>query len=182
MKRQDVRLKTVMLTLVLISTVALIVNFWPGADNQQILDDAALPADSQITTQFNSAVNALRERRHWQAIEGFRAVLDEAPTMPEAYVNIGFAHLELKQFGLAKQAFNTALELRADQINAYWGLAVSHEGFCEIPAAIGAMRTFAHLAKQDNPYLKKANSALWEWDQLKQAAQLRDDTQIICPQ
>jgi len=180
MKRQDVRLKTLVLTLALVCAVALVVSFWPDTNKQQVSVEAALPADSEIMTQFNSAVNALRERRYWQSIEGFRAVLNQAPTMPEAYVNIGFAHLELKHFELAKQAFNTALELRADQINAYWGLAVSLEGLCEIAVAIGAMRTFVHLAKKDSPYLRKANAALWEWDQMKKEAELRDDKIIVC--
>lgn len=70
---------------------------------------------------------------------------------PEAYVNIGFAYLEIKQFEQAKQVFNTALDLRNGQVNAYWGLAVSLEGLCDIPAAIGAMKTYTHLAKQDDP-------------------------------
>ncbi|MBN4063237.1 hypothetical protein JYT79_00495 [Cardiobacterium sp. AH-315-I02] len=181
MKRQDIRLKAVLLTAVLVSAVALIVTFWPDINKQQASVVGVLPAYSETAVQFNNAVNALRERRYWQAIEGFRGVLDEVPTMPEAYVNIGFAQLELKQYELAKQAFNTSLELRANQINAYWGLAISHEGLCEIPAAIGAMKTFVHLAKHDSPYLRRANAALWEWDQLKQAAQIRDEKQIICP-
>ena len=179
MKRLDVRLKAVMLTLALVSAVALIVTFWPGTNNQQVSMAVTLPADSALAAQFNLAVNALRKRHYRQAIEGFRAVLNVAPTMPEAYVNIGFAQLQLKQYGLAKQAFNTALELRTGQINAYWGLAVSLEGLCDIPAAIGAMKTFVHLAKQENPYLKRANAALWEWGQLKKTAEQHSDNCTI---
>ncbi|MBI3069379.1 MAG: hypothetical protein HYY79_11040, partial [Betaproteobacteria bacterium] len=27
------------------------------------------------------------------------------------------------------------------------------------------MRTFVHLAKADDPYLRKAQAALWEWEE-----------------
>jgi len=169
MKRIGIRLQSTLLTLVLVFMIVLVVDFWTDAMNLQQTDITGLSQDSVIASLFDKAVNDLRNRSYRQAIEGFRKVLKKTPTMPEAYVNIGFAHLELKQFELAKQAFNTALDLRVGQINAYWGLAVSLEGLCDIPAAIGAMKTYTHLAKKDDPYLKKANAALWEWNQLKKA-------------
>ena len=52
-------------------------------------------------------------------------------------------------------------------MNAYWGLAVSLEGLCDIAGAMGAMRTYIHLAPADDPFLVKANAALWEWEQVK---------------
>lgn len=181
MKSLDVRLKAVFLTLGLVLSIVAIVNFWPETINYQQADVVDVSQQSLTASLFNNAVNDLRKRRYRQAIEGFREVLKTAPTMPEAYVNIGFANLELKQYEQAKQAFNTALDLRTGQVNAYWGLAVSLEGLCDIPAAIGAMKTYAHLAKQDAPYLKKANAALWEWDQLKKAAEQGGKSKIVCP-
>ena len=65
------------------------------------------------------------------------------------------------------QSFQTAIDLRPTQVNAYWGLAVSLEGLCDIAGAMGAMRTYVHLAPADDPFLIKANAALWEWEQLK---------------
>jgi len=179
MKRLDVRLKAVLLTLVLVFSVVLLVGYWPDAVDQQQHDTAVLASDQITASLFNEAVNDLRKHYYRQAIESFREVLKKAPRMPEAYVNIGFAHLELKQYELAKQAFITALDLRSGQINAYWGLAVSLEGLCDMPAAIGAMRTYAHLAKLDDPYLKKANAALWEWEQLKKVAELPGDKNCV---
>ena len=180
MKSVDVRLKAVLLTLGLVLTIVIIINFWPDTFNQQQADVAYLSQKSATASLFDNAVIDLRKRRYRQAIEGFREVLKTAPTMPEAYVNIGFANLEVKQYEQAKQAFNTVLNLRPVQVNAYWGLAVSLEGLCDIPAAIGAMKTYTHLANQGDPYLKKANAALWEWDQLKKAAELRGKGKIVC--
>ena len=181
MKGVDVRLKAVFLTLGLVITIVIIVKFWPDAFNQQQADVANISLEPKTASLFNNALNDLRKRRYRQAIEGFRELLKTAPTMPEAYVNIGFANLELKQYEQAKQAFNAALDLRSGQVNAYWGLAVSLEGLCDIPTAIGAMKTYTHLAKQDDPYLNKANAALWEWDHLKKAAEQGGKNKIVCP-
>ena len=180
MKQLDVRVKAALLTLGLVIMVALTVNYWPVSDGWQAADTTSLSEDTVTSSLFDSAVRDLRKRCYRRAIEGFRKLLETVPTMPEAYVNIGFAHLELKQYQLAKQAFDTALTLRSNQVNAYWGLAVSLEGICDIPAATGAMKTFVHLAKQDNPYLKKANAALWEWQQMKETAEHSSDNRIVC--
>jgi len=180
MNAVDIRLKALLLVLALVITIVLIVNFWPDEKAQQQTVVNEVSQKSKTIILFNNAVIDLRKHRFWQAIEGFRQVLKTAPTMPEAYVNIGFANLELKQYEQAKQAFNTALELRAGQINAYWGLAVSLEGLCDIPTAIGAMKTYVHLAKKNDPYLKKANAALWEWDQQKKAAELSGSNKMTC--
>lgn len=182
MKGFDVRLKALLLTLLLVITIASAVKLWPGSVDLQQTHTADLLTGPATVSLFNNAVSDLRQRRYRQAIKGFRAVLKTTPTMPEAYVNIGFANLELKHYALAKQAFNTALTLRSGQVNAYWGLAVSLEGLCDIPAATGAMKTFVHLAKQDDPYLKKANAALWEWRQMKITAAHRDNKNIECQQ
>ena len=78
-------------------------------------------------------------------------------------MNKGFALLGLDHPGTAKEFFLTAIELRPRQTNAYWGLAVSLEALCDYPGAIGAMRTYVHLADVEDPYLAKARAALWEW-------------------
>jgi len=167
MKAFDPRLKALLLTTMLVVSIVLLIKLWPDGYHQQLPESSALSPDSTTSLLFNRAVSDLRQRHYRQAIEGFREVLNTVPSLPEAYVNIGFAHVELKQYAQAKEAFKVALELRSGQVNAYWGLAVSLEGLCDIPAAIGAMKTYVHLAKQDDPYMMKARAALWEWEQLK---------------
>jgi tetratricopeptide (TPR) repeat protein len=175
----DVRIRAVLLTLLLVVLVAAAVQFWPASTpsttavvpSEPVLHDSQSgnAIDSQLKRHFDWAVTQLRTGHYQQAINGFRAVLEQAPAMPEAYINTGFAHIELQQFEQALQAFQTAIDLRPGQFNAYWGLAVSLEGLCDIPGAMGAMRTYVHLAEPDDPYLVKANAALWEWEQIKHA-------------
>ena len=165
----DVRLRAVLLTVFLVVIIAAVVQFWPASTPSTT---ATIPAevttnDSQLKRHFDGAVTQLRTGHYKQAINGFRAVLEQSPAMPEAYINTGFANIELQQYEQAMKSFQVAIDLRPTQVNAYWGLAVSLEGLCDIAGAIGAMRTYIHLAPADDPFLVKARAALWEWEQMK---------------
>lgn len=169
MTRLDVRIRALVLTLFLIIAIAGIVRFWPAQTTPapDALPNEPVAADDAVRRHFDWAVTQLRTGHYEQAINGFRAVLEQAPGMPEAYVNTGFAQIELQQFEQAALSFQAALDLRPAQVNAYWGLAVSLEGLCDIPGAMGAMRTYVHLAEPDDIYLTRANAALWEWEEMK---------------
>ena len=69
-----------------------------------------------------------------------------------------------ERYGAARDFFDGAIALRREQVNAYYGLAVALDGLHDRPGAIGAMRTFVHLSDPDDPYLRKAQAALWEWE------------------
>ena len=175
----DVRLRAVLLTLFLVVMIAAMIQFWPASTPSTTAVVPAQPEqhdsqnnnanDSQLKRHFDWAVTQLRTGHYQQAINGFRAVLEQSPAMPEAYINTGFAHIELKQYEQAMKSFQIAIDLRPSQVNAYWGLAVSLEGLCDIAGARGAMRTYIHLAPADDPFIVKANAALWEWEQMKHA-------------
>ena len=165
----DVRLRAVLLTITFVVMIAAAVQFWPDGSRSSQPAAVDVPAhDEQVMRHFDWAVTQLRAGNFAQAIPGFQAVLEQIPVMPEAWVNMGFAHIGLEQYEQALSAFEVAIDLRPTQVNAYWGLAVGLEGLCDIPGAIGAMRTYLHLAAPDDPYRARANAALWEWEQIKQ--------------
>lgn len=178
---EDTRLRAVIIAFLLIILVSI------GVD---MLSDSSIQTDIQsvksISEKFNTdeafavGVKQLGERQYQDAISSFRNVLKKSPRMPEAYTNIGFAHYGLKHYSLAAEAFTTALDLNPSQVNAYWGLAISLEGLCDIPAAMGAMRTYVHLAQEDDPYINKARAAIWEWEQVKVAASNGSAAQADC--
>lgn len=169
MRRIDIRLRSLVLTSALVIVIALLVIYWPESLSNMPRDESGARdgKGAEISQLFDQAVEKLRHRKYQEAIEGFRAVLSHSGPMPEAYINTGFAYYEMQQYELAVEAFQTAIDLRPSQVNAYWGLAVSLEALCDIPGAIGAMRTYVHLAEPGSAYIKRANSALWEWEQLK---------------
>lgn len=105
----------------------------------------------------------LHMRQHEYAVIAFHEVLAAAPDLPEAHVNMGFALLGLGQWAQARSFFESAIELRRDQINAYYGLGVALSELGNMPGAIGAMQSYVHRAPPDDPFLPRAEAALWEW-------------------
>lgn len=120
--------------------------------------------DREIKVRFEQAVAMLHANQYMYALAPLKRLLELDPKMPEAYVNMGFALIGLKDYRKAQQYFESAIDLRPYQDNAYWGLAVSLENQNDLPGALGAMRTYIHLAKPNDPYVTRARSAIWEWE------------------
>lgn len=114
--------------------------------------------------RFQQAVALLQHGEYDFAVQGFHEVLKTAPEMPEAHANMGFALLGLEEYEAARSFFDTATNLRPSQVNAYYGLAIASEGLGDLRQAITAMRAYAHVAAADDPYRRKAESAIWEWE------------------
>jgi len=128
---------------------------------------AAAAREKEIAQRFQEAVMMLHAKQYDYAITALHRVIELAPRMPEAYVNMGYALLGLKQYKAAADFFNAAIDIRPYQGNAYWGLAVSLEGMNDLEGALGAMRTYIHLAPSDpnsQDYVRRARSAIWEWE------------------
>jgi tetratricopeptide (TPR) repeat protein len=128
---------------------------------------ARAEVEEEVSKRFQEAVMMLHAKQYDYAITALHRVIELAPRMPEAYVNMGFALVGLKKYKAAADFFNTAIELRPYQGNAYWGLAVSLEGMNDLEGALGAMRTYIHLAPSDpksQDYVRRARAAIWEWD------------------
>ncbi|MGQ0524695.1 MAG: tetratricopeptide repeat protein [Betaproteobacteria bacterium] len=122
------------------------------------------PVRQEIHQRFQQGVIMLHAKQHEHAMAAFHKVLELDPALPEAHVNMGFALIGLERYAAARDFFESALALRKEQVNAYYGLAVVLEGLQDRAGAIGAMRTFVHLSRPNDPYVRKAQSALWEWE------------------
>lgn len=121
-------------------------------------------SDRELHQSFQKSVALLQAGKYDYAVMGFHDVLRIAPQMPEAHVNMGFALLGLEKYREARDFFDAAANLRPAQLNAYYGLAVANEGLGELQQAVAAMRTYLHLADDADPFRRKAESALWEWE------------------
>jgi len=118
----------------------------------------------EVDARFQQAVIMLHARRYAHAATALHRVLELAPEMPEAHVNLGFAMLGLGRYAEARDFFNGAMALRPRQTNAYWGLAVALEALGDLEGALGAMRSFVHLSPPDAAFVRKAQAAIWEWE------------------
>ncbi|HMX15258.1 MAG TPA: tetratricopeptide repeat protein [Rhodocyclaceae bacterium] len=129
---------------------------------------------AEIDERFRQGVVMLHARQYEHAMTAFHRVLQLAPRMPEAHVNAGFALIGLKRPREARDFFEAATALRPGQVNAYYGLAVACEGLGDLEAATGAMQTYVHLAPAQDPYRRKAEAALWEWQSRRQSTPARN--------
>jgi len=125
--------------------------------------------DPELRVRFQAAVTLLAAGQHEQAAIALHRVLMLAPELPEAHTNMGYAMLGLQRFEDARRFFESASALRPEQANAYYGLAVALEHLSDLPGALGAMRTYVHLAQASDPHVPKARAALWEWEAELQA-------------
>lgn len=168
----DVRMRALAFTIIPIIAGGLAIVYLPGWLNTQTTSgakkDLALhareKAEIEIQQRFQQGVNAMNTKQYEQALSDFHRVLQLSPAMPEAHINSGFALIGLGRYELARDFFEGAIALRKNQVNAYYGLAEALEGLNDLPGAIGAMRTYLHLAPANDPYRRKAEAALWEWE------------------
>lgn len=117
----------------------------------------------EVERRFKESVVMLHAKQYEHALTALHRVLELAPTMPEAHVNMGYTMLGLMRFAAARDFFSGAIELRPMQANAYYGLALALDAQNDRARALGAMRSFVHLARPDDPFVRKARAALWEW-------------------
>jgi tetratricopeptide (TPR) repeat protein len=119
--------------------------------------------EARVKWYFERGVILLHARRFDYAAVAFHEVLRLAPRLPEAHVNMGFSLLGQARPDAARDFFLSALALNPRQANAYYGLGEANEALGDMQAALGAMRTFVHLVRSDDPFVRKARAALWEW-------------------
>lgn len=169
MKRRDQRGLGLALTVVAV----LLGGFWiartpPAQRSDPAVAGAASGAaapDAELRRRFEAGVALLNAQKYAQAASALHRVIELAPRLPEAHVNLGFAMLGLQRPALARNAFDNALVLKADQANAYYGLALAHESLGDLELALGAMRSYLHLGHTENEaHLRRARAAVWEWE------------------
>jgi cytochrome c oxidase subunit 1 len=119
---------------------------------------------AEIRVRFEQAVLMLHAKQYEHAATALHRVLELDPGIPEAHANMGFAMIGLQRYAVARDFFLSATELQPMQANAYYGLAEALEALGDIPGALGAMRTYLHLAPADDAFRRKAQSAIWEWE------------------
>jgi len=112
---------------------------------------------------FQQGVHMLHAGQFEHAVTVFHEVLAIAPTMPEAHVNMAYALLGLERDTAARDFFLAAIELRPQQHNAYYGLALAYERLNDLAAATAAMQVYVHLATVEDSHLAKARSAIGQW-------------------
>lgn len=125
-------------------------------------DHAVAKKKEEIKKRFNEGVMMLHAKQYDHALTAFHRVLQLDPQMPEAHVNTGYALLGMGKPKAAADFFDTATNLRPDQLNAYYGLGEALMQLGDKLGALQAMETYTHRSKPDDPFRRKAEAAIWE--------------------
>ena len=93
---------------------------------------------------------------------------------------MGYSLYEMGHFTAARDFFISAMEQEAFQANAYYGLAITSEKMGDLDGALGAMRSYIHLAgnSENQRFVRRARSALWEWES-QLAAQSAEQSSLV---
>lgn len=173
--KHDLRSRAIAGTAAAVLALGAAIAWWPDRDSRSRwlgaqsavakgrADHATEKRGEEVKARFEQGVVMLHAKQYDYAIAAFHRVLELEPALPEAHVNMGFALVGKQRFEAARDFFNSATELRRDQLNAYYGLAVALKGLDDLPGAISAIRTYLHRAPVDDPFRAKAQTALEEW-------------------
>lgn len=174
-RRKDFRLVTIFASLAFIVAAGVFIKQLPSSgisgdlkgndlkDNESEVNETVSQRAHIVDQLFLQATTMLHAKRYELAVLPLHQLLQIAPKMPEAHVNMGYAQLGMERHKIAEDFFRTAIELMPEQVNAYYGLALALEGQNDLEGARGAMRTFVHLSDKDDPYVRRAQAAIWEW-------------------
>jgi thiol-disulfide isomerase/thioredoxin len=125
---------------------------------------------ASFSEAFAAGIAFLRLGDAHSAVQAFETARKANPHAPEVYANLGFAYLELNQPAASRTVFERASAIAPMQANVYFGLAEALDALGDTEGAMGAMRTYLHLAPGDDPFRRRAMSALWEWETRDAAA------------
>jgi tetratricopeptide (TPR) repeat protein len=111
-----------------------------GMSQQQIKEQL------EMQTMAQGAIDALRAGRDDDAIKGFTDILVKIPTCSDCQYNLGMAYAHKQMYAEAEAAFNKAIELAPDKLEAYTGLANVYNAQKKFDLAAQASQKAAQLA------------------------------------
>ena len=117
----------------------------------------------EIDARFRQGAAMLHAGRHEEAMAALHRVLELAPRLPEAHLNMGFALLGLEQPAEALDFFTAAADLKPMLTTSYYGMALAHEALGNLRMAVESMEAYLHLEKEESYFTRRAASAVWEW-------------------
>lgn len=121
---------------------------------------------AEVHVRFRQGVAMMQAREYDHAFTAFHRVIALDPTLPEAHVNAGFALVELNRPAEALAFFDAALALRAEQVNAYYGMGLALQKLGDLRGAHAALFTYRHRANQKDEFSVRAEAMMAEIEPL----------------
>ena len=148
---------------------------------------AALPGLAQTTTprkvteKFQEAAEAMRQGNLEQAGDGFAAVLKQAPTFAEAYLNLGLVREEQSRHAEAIVNFQKALRLKPGLRGANLFLGIAEYRSNHLDSSIAALRKETAINPKDATAWMWLGIAALENEDGDEAVQVLDQAARLAP-
>jgi len=110
---------------------------------------AQTPIPANVVEKFQQASEAMRQGNLDQASEGFAAVVKEAPTFAEAFLNLGLVREEQGRHDEAIAGFEKALELKPKLRGANLFLGIAEYRASRLDASVAALRKETTASPKD---------------------------------
>lgn len=139
----------------------------------QVVREEALPPEGlsgEEETRLNldtRARKALAEKNFMAAIQPLEALIQLDTGAAKPHLLMGLALEGAGNFELARKYYEAAIDRDPLLADAYFGFASSSESLGDLESALGGMRSFLHVQKDNDPYrlrATQARSAIWEWE------------------
>lgn len=127
----------------------------------------ASAADAEKQALRRSARGELAAKHFLAAIEPLKRLIALDREDAQAHLLMGLALEGAGNFRLARRYYEAAIDRDPAMADAYFGFATTSEALGELESALGGMRSFLHVQKDDDPYrlrVAQARSAIWEWE------------------
>lgn len=125
------------------------------------------PVDAEKQALRKQARSELAAKRFKNAIPPLQRLIALAAGDAQAHMLMGLALEGAGNFTLARRYYEAAIDRDRMMADAYFGFATSSESLGELDAALGGMRSFLHVQKDNDPFrlrVTQARSAIWEWE------------------
>ena len=125
------------------------VEFKLGANTGATKEDVAKAA--ALKAVFEEGVGLSRDGKYDEAIAKFNEAAGMVPGCYDCYYNVGYNHSQKKEYDLAEAAFLKSIEMKANYVEAYNGLATVYNAQKKFDKALEASEKAAGLAGAAGP-------------------------------
>jgi len=125
------------------------VEFKLGANTGATKEDVAKAA--ALKAVFEEGVALSKDGKYDEAIAKFNEAAGMVPGCYDCYYNVGYNHSQKKEYDLAEAAFLKSIEMKANYVEAYNGLATVYNAQKKFDKALEASEKAAGLAGAAGP-------------------------------
>lgn len=124
-------------------------------------------ADRQARAVLRAGGKLIKTRQYDEAIAMLTRQQPLLKDYAEAYLLLGRALEGRRDYEMARDFYNAAVDRAPYMPDAYWGFATTSEKLNDVESALAGMRSFLHVEGGEDPYrlrVAQARAAIWEWE------------------